>query len=75
MGCILVLLSSHFLPFSSVACWKAFMLSTVSNLFLQDATKKLGNYLGKGIKFHLSFSVFRFLAFGTCRDKTHVQFF
>jgi hypothetical protein len=38
---------------------------------------KIGLYFvtifGKGIKFHLSFFVFHFLAFGTCKDKTHVQ--
>jgi hypothetical protein len=54
------------------------MLLKVSNFFLQDATK-IGLYLvivfGKGIKFHLSFFVFYFLAFGTCTDKTHVQIF
>jgi len=54
------------------------MLSKVSNFFLQDATK-IRLYLvivfGKGIKFHLSFLVFYFLAFGTCRDKTLVQIF
>jgi hypothetical protein len=54
------------------------MLSKLSNLFLQDATK-IGLYLvivfGKRIKFHLNFFVFCFLAFGTCRDKTHVQIF
>jgi hypothetical protein len=78
MGCTLVLLSSHFLLFSFVPCWKAFMLSTVSNLFLQDATK-IGLYLvtifGKGIKFHLSFFIFCFFAFGTCKEKPHVQSF
>lgn len=65
MGCILVLLSSHFLPFSSVACWKAFVLSTVSNLFLQDATKKrviLGNCLWKGNQ--VSFELFCFPLLG-----------
>jgi hypothetical protein len=48
-------------------------------IFFCKTQQKKGLYLvtvfGKGIKFHLSFSVFHFLAFGTCRDKTHVQFF
>jgi hypothetical protein len=78
MGYILVLLSSYFLPFYYVTCWKSFMLSTVSNLFLQDTTKiwlYLVTIFGKGIKFHLSFFAFCFLAFGTCKHKTHVNFF
>jgi hypothetical protein len=54
------------------------MLSTISNLFLKDTTK-IGLYLvtifAKGIKFHLSFFVFYFLGFGTCKEKPHVQGF
>ncbi len=30
MGCILVFLYNHFLPFSSITCWKVFMLLMVS---------------------------------------------
>ncbi len=60
-------------PVGKLLCCRRFPI------FFCKTQQKKGLYLvtvfGKGIKFHLSFSVFHFLAFGTCRDKTHVQFF
>jgi len=80
-GYILVLLFSLFFPFFSFSFYpmlESFYVINGFQSFLQDATK-IGLYMvtifGKGIKFHLSFFVFRLLAFGTCKDKTHVQSF
>jgi len=60
-------------PVEKLLCCRRF------SIFFARCNKKIGLYLvivfEKGIKFHLSFSVFRLLAFGTCKDKTHVQIF